>query len=442
MKYVEQIKSILLTFLVLLSVMLTLLIWNYKPDYEFIEETQVEEIMIGETRQLQEVLRPYRVLFRQEDQYYGTVSTEVIENLYANLSIWQTQGMDLISRDLTDEEINELLRMNNRITLFFNEETPLQVFSGALGFDEKELPDMGFTHLILDWSTLEKNDQMQLFFLNAEKRLLFQANVELSNVSSFMAEVVEPAKEYSPYIEVERDSLRSLYVAQDPINSVQYTYLFDSISPDTFKSILFSDPGIVKQIPESLHSEKYVDGTSLMTVDTQNRILNYVYPPAESIAPIPSASLLQDSFEFVNDHGGFTADYRLSSINVGKHIIEYQLFLQGYPIYSSMTTARIVTTWGENRIFRYRRPYYSIESDITQERVPKQLTSGEDAIAHIKAMEDYPFDEIDEVVVGYYLMQNQEKELFILEPSWFVISNNVWTRISPERLGGAENGLE
>ena len=111
-----------------------------------------------------------------------------------------------------------------------------------------------------------------------------------------------------------------------------------------------------------------------MTVDTQRKVLNYVYPAAESITPIPAAYLLRESFDFINDHGGVTADYRLTSMNIPKHVTEYQLYLQGFPVHSSMTSTRISTTWGDNSIFRYRRPYYLLDMDIKSEKTMKELT--------------------------------------------------------------------
>lgn len=444
MKYIEQIKSYLLTFLVLLSIVLTLMIWNYKPEYGFIEETPVDEIKIGNTKQLQDVLKPYRLLFRQDDQFYGTVSNDVIQDVYNEMSMWDTHEVDLINSNLSDAKMNDMLRMNNRLTLFFNEEVPIQVFNGILRFNEKELPDASFTRLIIDWTDVATNNQVALLFLNTEKRILLRSNIEVPNSTQFIEKFVDPIPEYHAYFEVERESLLSLYVAQEAMESIQYTYFMDKLSTDTFKNLLFGDPSIVQRNIESAQAEKYTDGTSLMTVDTQNLILNYVYPPAESIAPIPSARLLFDSFDFINDHGGFTSDYRLSLINAEKHITEYQLFVQGYPIYSSLTTTRISTTWGENRIFRYRRPYYSFDPsiDIKSVRTMKQLASGEEVIEYLEHKGNLPFDEIDEVIVGYHLIQDAENDLILLDPSWFIISNNVLKRISPEHLGGAVDGLE
>lgn len=442
MKHVEQIKSILLSFLVLLSVTLTLLIWNYKPDYELIEEPEIEEVLVGERKQLQDVIKPYRVLFRENDVFTGTVSNAVINELYSHLISMQIHDIDLINSNLSNAKMNEVLRTNNRITLFFNEEIPLQVFSNILTFYDKDIPDAAFTTLLIDWSTLEEKEQLQILFLNTEKRVLFRSYVDVENASRFLTQIIQPASEYTPYLEVERGSARSLYVVQGPIEATKYTYLIEELSPETFKNIVFTDPNIVvaQRKVENEQTKKYADDTSLMTVDMKNRILNYVYPLAESITPIPSSDLLLDSFEYINDHGGFTADFRLSSMNIDKHVTDYLLFIQGYPVYSKMTSTRITTTWGENRLFRYRRPYYTIESDIPNVRATKKLASGEEVVEYVRNLENYPFNKVDEIVVGYYLTQNPKS--YIVEPSWFAITNNEWIRITPEQLGGAMNGLE
>ena len=398
--------------------------------------------MINEKKELKDVLKPYRLLFRQSNQFYGTVSTAAIDDLYSQLTTWQAREVSLINSNLSNEKLNEILRLNNRIALFFNEEVPLQVFSSVVSFSESELPDISFDQLILDWGSVSTNNQLQLLFVNTETRSLHRSYVTLPNAQQLYTKIVEPGVNYSHYIEVERKQLQSLYVVEDSIEMIQNTYYIDEISPDIFKNVLFADPSIVQRNVESIQSEKYIDDTSFMTVDTQRKVLNYVYPTAESITPIPAAYLLRESFDYINDHGGVTADYRLTSMNISKHVTEYQLYLQGFPVHSSMTSTRISTTWGDNSIFRYRRPYYLLDMDIKSEKTLKELPSGSEIITYIQKDEHISFDKIDEVVVGYYLMQNQNLRLFTLEPSWFIIADNVWTRIMPEHIRGMEDGLE
>lgn len=178
MKYIEQIKSILLTFLVLLSLVLTLLIWNYKPDYELIEETQIDEVLVGEQKELKDVLKPYRLLFHDEGQFYGTVSTNVINQLYDHLMTLNTGDVDLINSNISDVKMNEMIRTNNRVTLFFNDEIPLHVFKDILPITDSDLPDGNFTRLIIDYANIDSKNQVQLLFLNTEKRFCL---VQLKN---------------------------------------------------------------------------------------------------------------------------------------------------------------------------------------------------------------------------------------------------------------------
>ncbi len=178
-----------------------------------------------------------------------------------------------------------------------------------------------------------------------------------------------------------------------------------------------------------------------MTVDTSSRVINYVYPASESFGEIPTSKLLQDSFEFVNDHGGFTGDYRFKNMNATKHIVEYQLYLQGLPVFSNINSTKISTTWGDNQIFRYRRPYYFLDSNISSEKNIVKLPSGVDMIETIKRSKNIKLESIDELYLGYYFSQINESG-YTLEPRWFAIINDNWVDLTSEILGGDEYGLE
>ena len=57
MKYYEQVKSITLLLLVLLSVALTFIIWTYTPDLTPIEKSETEEVSIGVKKEIVEALQ-------------------------------------------------------------------------------------------------------------------------------------------------------------------------------------------------------------------------------------------------------------------------------------------------------------------------------------------------------------------------------------------------
>src|SRR5690606_38625063 len=109
---------------------------------------------------------------------------------------------------------------------------------------------------------------------------------------------------------------------------------------------------------------------------------------------------------------------------------------------STDTTTRITTTWGENQIFRYKRPYFLLDLDINSEKFERKLSSGLEVIEFIEKRKQLELNEVDDIILGYYLKQNDNNLLFTLEPSWFAVSQGSWIRITPDVLGGGNSGLE
>lgn len=438
MKYVEAIKSFLLLFLVGLSLTLTVMIWNYKPNHEFIDDSTTEEISIGERIHMKDIFTSYRSLYRINDEFKASVSTSYMENAINYLEKNHATDLTLVNNDMSAAEMNELMRINNRMMLFFGSEIPLRSFIDILQFENDDLPEMSFNRIIIDWNELSKDRKVTLLLLNTNNGTLYRTAIPNQSVNQFKKNFIEPSNNFISYVEHEIPGQLSIYVSTVPNEAVKYMYYMDESSIDEFKSVLFQESTIVQKSVENSSTEKYMGSMSLMTVDTSNRILNYVYPSSEGIADILPSHLLLESFDFVNDHGGFNADYRIANINREKHLIEYQMYYQGYPVFSSQTITKISTTWGDNQLHKYRRPYYVLEMDIPDEMNIKELPSGR------QVMEQYVANEeaIKDLVLGYYLVQNTELSVFELEPSWFIMKDSGGERVKMDHQGGMNDGLE
>lgn len=441
MKYIEHIKSIILLFLVLLSIVLTFSIWTYTPNLQVIEETQVDQLVVGKQKKFQEIIKPYRILVREQDEWKGTIGSGAINDLMEIMVNWKGSALTYVQSNFSNDKMNDFLRANNRITLFFSVEVPIKVFHSIVPLTQDDLPEISFNRLVIDWSKVTTNNAVTLYFLSESHRNIYSTEVKMSE-DYFQSTVLQALEGLAFYKEIERPNAPSLYVPAEEVKLVQYTYYIDEIHPDTFRDILFYDSTIVRKNVENQDSLKYTDGMTLMTVDVKYRYLNYVNPSTESIVELPPSRLLLDSFEFVNEHGGFTGDYRLISVNEQKHIIEYQLYKQGLPVVSTDTTTRITTTWGENQIFRYKRPYFLLDLDINSEKFERKLSSGLEVIEFIEKRKQLELNEVDDIILGYYLKQNDNNLLFTLEPSWFAVSQGSWIRITPDVLGGGNSGLE
>ena len=443
MKYIEPIKSLILTFLVLMSLVLTFMIWNYKPDYPFTEDPQVDGIsMGGDAKKMSDVIKPYRMLFSTEEGFSGTVPTTAIDPVIEYFNGLKVKNFTFVNESLSAEKVNEMIRVPNRVTMFFQSDIPLQTFQSAIPVEEMEFNEAVFNRLIMDWNTVNETQQAQLFFVSTNNETVYRMDIEIADIDEFNELfIVQPKSYVKEYVEKLRENNLSLYLVKTPLDEIQYTYYTFELRPELLKNLLFEDTSIVgKTVEESL--EIYTDSMSRLTLDTQTKTMNYVDPEVESIAEISPYNLLQYTFNFINGHGGFTENYRLASMNLQKHIVEYQLYLQGYPVFSSTASTRISTTWGENRIHRYRRPYYLLDFNIDNEITGKQLDSGVDVVRYIEKYTELDLSQIDDIVVGYELIQTPDSRLIRLEPSWFAITGNTSKRLPIEWIRGDEYGLE
>ena len=440
MKYIEPVKSVVLFLLVMLSVILTFIIWTYTPDYKIIEQTEGKEILIGSQKRMEDIIRPYKAIYRFDEEFTGTASNGAMKDIMKAFQGWNVLDLVPVNNNLTANYVNEMIRTNNRMTVFFTGEIPYSAFSSIFQFADKEIPETTFNRMIIDWTNYG-NKELQIFFISSNNKTLMRSRVSLQNTNPFIRDVIEPAKTYSAFKEIERDGFTSLYMPNDKIESTKYMYTFIEEPLESFKNVLFPNPNIVQRSIESAMTEKYQDGKSRMTVDSNLKSLTYVYPAVESSAIIEPSKLLKDSFEFINEHGGFTADYRYVSKNTNKNQLEYQQYLQGLPVYSDQVISKITTVWGDNVIFRYKRPYYSLVFDIPTEKEIKELPSGVEILEKIQQLNNFVLSDIDDVVVGYYLKQDSTS-IMTLEPCWFVVHNGIATKLTPELLGGVVNGLE
>lgn len=442
MKYIEPIKSLILTFLVLMSLVLTFMIWSYKPDYPLTEDPQVDGILMGDMKKMSSIIKPYRMLFSTKEGFSGTVPTTAIDPIIEYFNQLKPKSFTFVNANLSAEKVNEMIRVPNRMTMFFQSDIPLQTFQSVISVEETEFNEAVFNRLIMDWNTVNETQQAQVFFVSTNNETVYRMDIEIEDIDEFNELFILQPKSYvEEYVEKLRENNLSLYLVNTPLEEFQYTYYTFELRPELLKNLLFEDTSIVEKTVEG-PLEKYTDSMSLLTLDTQTKTMNYVDPEVESIATISPYNLLQYTFNFINGHGGFTDDYRLTSMNLQKHIVEYQLYLQGYPVFSSTASTRISTTWGENRIHRYRRPYYLLDFNIDNEITGKELDSGVDIVQYIEKHTELDLSEIDDIVVGYDLIQNPDSRLFRLEPSWFAITGNTSKRLSTEWIRGDEYGLE
>lgn len=446
MKYIEQVKSVVLFVLVLLSITLTFSIWTYKPDYATLPKEKAEEILIDKKQQLVEVVKPYRMLFHEDGVWRGTEHYGDMKGIMDQMQNWQVTNPTLVSSNIDHAKMDQLIAGDKRYTLFFSAEIPYAIFQNILPTIDGKVSDITFNRMIVSWNQLSSSDELTVFFANTAKKQIYKAKIHVKSKSIFEKQVVSASHRLDSYSVFTRDGRNTLYLPTEKTKMIKSAYIINNASIDRFKNALFTNPKVVKNsVNDASIEENYSDAVSIMTVNSNKRVLDFVNTTAsDNHAKLEKSKLILSSFEFINAHGGWTGDFRYESLDYQNNKVIYQLYMEDYPVYADSfdtSTQIAVTLQEENRIARYSRPYYKLVPSL--ENTNFMIMSGQEVIEDLMKSKTVDFEDIEEVRPGYYLTKNGPSA-FVFKPTWFYLVNGKWSPLQTAKVGvgGGQVGLE
>lgn len=452
MKYLEQIKSVVLFVLVLLSVTLTFTIWSYHPNYETVEKEKPFNVTMEKKRQMSEVLLPYRLLINREGEWTGTSNTTEMSMLFKQMKNWELSDISPVSNNFSVSKLNDLMLLDNRLIMQFDSEVPMPVFQNILPVLSKKVPEVSFDHMIISWKSVDQDDvpsnELTVFFSNAKQKQLYRAKIKVKSEKDFQKNVLDLLVGFPEYTPIQRDNRNTLFLPVDDMKMSQYKYLISTVSIDDFKNALFTNSKIVKMSPDDKQGiEKYTDDRSIMTIDKSKYMLSYVNSTAtENQENIQKTHLVSNTFEFINAHGGWTGDYRYSAVDYNAQKVDYQLYVENQAVLKTdMGTTKIETYWGNGRIYRYIRPTYKLAYLPQEKNKTVNLISGEKMAQKLMSNKNIDFNDITALRTGLTMHKDaQRTSIFIFEPTWFYRIKDVWHEvdIKTASVGGDTSGLE
>lgn len=440
LKHIEGVKSVVLLLLVALSIMFTLAIWNYSPNYEPLEPLQTSDIAISEKKTIDEIIKPYKMITHLKDEVLGTVDQKNIDKILAEIGVWQLSDLQLLSQNMNKFDIAQVLRQPSQLTLYFPGEVPLPVYDFILLFEETSIPEATFNRIVIDWS--ESTQRPFIHFLSEANGVHYRAQITVPNRSQFLRNVVDVGQSFDEYAEIDRGNTPFLSVPKNPVAVTRNTYIQEEIQPSKFRDALFIDMSNVQRSQTDSVHEEYSNNKSFMKIDTEKRTFDFATPTAQIQEIALPSELLLSTIDFINEHSGWTNEYRYSYMNPISRLAVFQLYVESLPVLGGASGANVIRErWGDSQIFQYIRPYFVLNEPL--ERVEQQLPSGVEVAEKLRASEDLDFDLIEEISPGYYLSKDESQNVYVLEPCWYYLLKGNWLRYVPEEnSGGAANGLE
>lgn len=435
----ENIKTAILTFLVLLSGILTWNIWTYQPNYESVENNQktVEEVSISTQRELKKIVKPHQIIYHVEGKQFGSVSNGYIDDIISAISKWKFYDVKKYPGRITD--FNEKIAQGENTEIIFPDEVPIEIYKRVLNIDDKELPKFDFDRIIINTETQQKQDGI-IYFYSQKNQLAYESNVNPAFINEFTNKFYKTAARLTPYFLHTVSGIKWIYLPTEETNMVKYTYYQNPLDSEEFKEALFKDPSFVQRsISDGI--EEYTDDATKMTVDTKTNMIYYINPVRDQDSIIGTSNVLQRSIEFVNEHGGWTEAYRYVYKDDFNQKVLFRLYSkEGYPVFNQTGKSEIHQQWRQTEISRYIRPGFHLELPLNPEVITEILPSGYAALEQLEKKKDFKPELLQNLMPGYYMVQGPEVSLILLEPGWFYLYDQEWRQLVWEEE--LKNGLE
>jgi regulatory protein YycH of two-component signal transduction system YycFG len=436
----EQLKSALLIFLVITSGLLTWNLWTYQPKYEFNDKKNVHDVSISDPKDVADLIKPVKVLLHLGEGHFGTAREEQIDELFTELSGWTLYDVGEAAV-YSPGQIRRLSEKGNNIEIIYPDLVPFNLYKGILRFESDKLPYGAFNRIVIHLEKGQKEDG-SVYFVSTKDGKVYEGHVNNDQLVSLFHYLKTGKKKYDKYKAYDLPDGRIMFLPADEVEMPRYKYYSDYIKPERFQNALFKDPSYVRR-DINADGEKFTDGTSLMTVDYTTDMIFYVNPSQAIDSRVKNGdmSVLKKSIDFVNDHAGWTDQYRYFSMDPYNKNTLFLLFVKGFPVFNQDGMTEIEQTWGKEEIYQYERPYFILDIPLPS---PQMITlpSGEQALDTLLANPDIKVDLVGELAMGYQLTKDPDNpKVLTLDPSWYYSYAGSWLRLDPEEIKGELRGL-
>ncbi|MEH7096440.1 YycH family regulatory protein [Neobacillus vireti] len=434
MRY-ENIKSGILTVLVLVSLLLTWNLWTYQPNYDKMEKSKtVAEVTVDKKQDVTKIVRPDQVLFHVKGQHYGTSNPDELEKLMKEISSWTISDV----KNYTEKagNMDSFIHGSGNAELVFPGDVPIELYLSVLNIEGKKIPPFNFNRIIINVNDLDKGNG-SVYFASTETGQIYVSHISSANINEFNRDYYKNAARYPKFFAYKPTDKHSIYLPEAKIKMTTYKYLPVTLNSDEFKDALFDDPSFVQRssIP---HGEEFTNDSSKMTVNYDSNILQYINPTPEDSFVDSSYDLVKRSIDFVNEHGGWTDSFRYVSKSESKRSVTFRLYSSdGYPIFNDNGLSEMTEEWGRDEINKYVRPNITLDLPLITEMQTVTPPSGHEILAVLQSNKNFKPELLEELVLGYQMVRSSdENKLILLEPTWFYRYNKSWGQMTLSGLGG------
>lgn len=429
----EFIKSCILVVLVIISVFLTYRVWTFTPELTDLESnmnTKTPAIGPKISKQIDSVVMPIRVVNRNGTDVKGTSNVEDIKKITDHLLDKQVERADLLS----SESVVQLNDLSERYTILdFPDSVPSEMYlNQVLGLNMSRYPKINFDRIIID---TKSTDEAVVYLLseNKEQAIKLQTTIKSHLFDNI---IKEAAPDFSPYTgvitnEKTTSEINQIYTPETADGMNVYRYISNNISVSELNNVILGDSVIARSKDNDDDLATYNNNTGIASVNEKKQTYRYTNLSEDENRLKDPSKAISNSFKYINEHAGFTDEFRLFNTDEETGRVDYKMFLNNYPVFNKDALDNIETVWGKNTINEYNRGLLTTGVAVPSKEESDDLPTSEEVRYNLASNSEIDFTKVTNIALGYDLSLPEEdidnlQDTIEFTPKWYIKYDNEW----------------
>lgn len=444
---IERAKSVVLILLVSLSLILTWGLWNFQPQYDFVQSTKhTQNVTIGEKRQFNEVIRPAQFIYHQKGHHLGLTNYLINNELYKMVMDLNVTEIEHI-RYSSEEHLKSFLQQDGSLEMVFPVDIPMELSNYIMGPLQQDWEIEYFDRIAL---TLN-NRETSLSFVSSNNEEIIKMKVEDTIIENIKQKIGATKHKYPVYFTLRVANGEIIYLPEKQVDLDQLTFSTENILIDELKNALFNDPSRVKQNNLINGEESFTDGSKALEITDNHSMMRFINPANQDINSMESEEMILKSIEFINDHSGWTDSFSLMDWNKNEQILMFGLTINGYPVFDLNDQNRstsIYQSWRDSELYEYQRSLINLRFSLENESKQTTVPSGRALLSYLaQAKPGFNLDLLENALIGFdYSKEKLNSTEITVQPRWFIKYAGSWEEVHiPSAIidqGGNSFGME
>lgn len=453
-KHLERMKSIVLTFLILLSFVLTGYLIFSTPSFEESSDRYLRPPYIGELKNNQQsvfqLAIPFQLIAHGQGKHALILPQDRRFDHLLDI-IREAKLTNFTTIHPTHEQWKTVFQETAGVELNFLHDTSIgrldSLFKRTVFRDQPLIKDQKQISRILFYIEPRTN-KIWTWFISDQTQSVIQAHtdqidanqlyslINAATLTSKYALIPYPTNKKPPW-EKENEKIpfsRMIYLPKEPFRVESLTYNLRQIDIEHMKQWLFTDPSVTPiqlNNNESLYmyNDPHMYNDQIITYNKQKNTMVYTNAPTASEK---QTMLIREEIDeinqFIQRHRGWTNTYFLDQIETGDHANQYifRLFVNGLPVYwkdsdigNSPDTMQFQVVSGS--INKYARSLYFLSNEMVKQS--HIATSDQDQILSLMKQRGIHLNLVKRLYLSYQAIPQQGQKV-LLTPCWVVETTN------------------